>query len=331
MKAAVIAAALAGLALAAGLIVYFGADAVLAALASAGWQGLVLITLAHFASVFLCSLGWNAVLAAPLATPVRVVLWARYVRDSLGNLIGLIPATGEIAAARELTFHGVRPVAAAASTIVDMTAELISQVIFTIAGVGVLLARGADREVMLALLAALALAALAILGFFIAQRRGLLRLLETLSEKLGFAAQWASFADEHSLHDAVAAIYAQRWRMPASVALHVAAWAVAAFETWLALYVMAQPVSFADALALESVVFAARTAAFFLPWAAGVQEGGYVIVGGLLGVPPETALALSVLKRARELIAGAPGMIAWQFVEGRRLARTPAKKKRAAP
>lgn len=331
MKSAVIAAALAGLALAAALVVYYGAGAVAGALETAGWRGLALITLAHMASVFLCSLGWNAVLATPLAKPVRVVLWARYVRDSLGNLIGIIPATGEIAAARELTFHSVRPVVAAASTIVDMTAELLSQVIFTVAGVGVLLARGADPNVTLALIAALTLAAIAILGFFIAQRRGLLRLLESLPDRLGFGGEWASFADEHSLHDAVTAIYAQGWRMPASVALHVAAWGVAAFETWLALYVMARPVSFADALALESVVFAARTAAFFMPWAAGVQEGGYVIVGGLLGVPPETALALSVLKRARELISGAPGMIAWQIVESRRLARKPSKKEQALP
>lgn len=330
MKATVMIAALAGVALAALLVVYYGADAVFAAIATAGWQGLLLIMLAHLVSVIFCSLAWNAVLHAPLDKPLRVVLWARYVRDSLGNLIGLIPATGEIAAARELTMHGVRPIAAAASTIVDMTAELLSQVIFTVAGVAVLVARGADRTVTLALLAALALTAVAILGFFIAQRRGLLHFLESLPDRLGFGAQWSSFADEHSLHDAVAAIYAQGWRMPASVALHAAAWVFAALETWVALDVMGRPISFADALALESVVFAARTAAFFMPWAAGVQEGGYVLVGGLLGVPPETALALSVLKRARELIAGAPGILAWQILEARRMARA-SKKEVTAP
>lgn len=330
MKPAHMAAALFGLVVAAALIVHFGADAVGSAITAVGWHGLALVSLAHFASLVLCGLAWSAVLASPVAKRRRIFLWARYVRDSLGNLVGIIPATGEIAAARELTFFGVGPADAAASAIVDMTAELLSQVLFTVAGLAILLWIGVDAGVAKALVAGVGLAAAAVVGFFLAQRHGLLRLLETLPEKLGFATQWAAFSDQQSLHDAVAAVYAAPWRLPASIGLHLAGWGFAALETWIVLRLMQSPVSLAEAMALESLVFAARTSAFFVPWAAGVQEGGYVIVGGLLGLPPSTALALSVLKRAREILFGAPGLLAWQLVESRRLARRRARKETTA-
>lgn len=321
MKRAHIVAVLGGLVLAAALIVYFGADAVGRAISAAGWRGLAVICLAHVASLILCALAWRMVLLVPLARANLVLLWARYVRDSVGNLIGLIPATGEIAAARELTLAGVRPVVAAASTIVDMTAELLSQVLFTVAGLAVILARGVDGPVSSALIAGIGLAAVAVLGFLYAQQRGLFRFIETLPERLGFSEAWGTFSDEGTLHVAVVAIHTETWRLPASTLLHLLAWGFAALETYLALRLMGYAVTLPEALALESLVFAARTAAFIVPWAAGIQEGGYVLIGGLLGLPASASLALSVLKRAREVVFGAPGLIAWQLAESRRFAR----------
>ena len=53
--------------------------------------------------------------------------------------------------------------------------------------------------------------------------------------------------------------------------------------------------------------------AFAVPGALGVQEGGYVMLGRVVGLGPETALALSLAKRVRELVLGVPGLIAWQL------------------
>src|SRR5712692_3870586 len=57
----------------------------------------------------------------------------------------------------------------------------------------------------------------------------------------------------------------------------------------------------------------------------GVQESGYVLVGNLLGIPGETAFALSLIARVRELGFGIPGLIGWQLIEGRRLLRARAE------
>ena len=74
-------------------------------------------------------------------------------------------------------------------------------------------------------------------------------------------------------------------------------------------------VSWSDALLLESVGQAIRGAAFAIPGALGVQEGGYLLLASLVGLPPGTGLALSLAKRARELMLGLPGLLYLHWYE----------------
>ena len=60
---------------------------------------------------------------------------------------------------------------------------------------------------------------------------------------------------------------------------------------------------------LESVGQAIRGAAFAIPGALGVQEGGYLLLASAVGLPSETGLALALAKRARELLLGVPGLL----------------------
>jgi hypothetical protein len=39
----------------------------------------------------------------------------------------------------------------------------------------------------------------------------------------------------------------------------------------------------------------------------------------IFGIPPEQAIALSLVKRAADLVLGVPGLIGWQMLEWRRL------------
>jgi hypothetical protein len=66
---------------------------------------------------------------------------------------------------------------------------------------------------------------------------------------------------------------------------------------------------------IESLAQAVRSVAFFVPGAVGVQEGGFVVVGALFGVPSDAALSISLTKRIRELGLGLPGLAAWQLQE----------------
>jgi hypothetical protein len=52
-----------------------------------------------------------------------------------------------------------------------------------------------------------------------------------------------------------------------------------------------------------------------------VQEGAYVLLGAGFGLTPEMSLALSLLKRARDLAIGLPAIAIWQAIESNRLWR----------
>jgi NTE family protein len=83
-----------------------------------------------------------------------------------------------------------------------------------------------------------------------------------------------------------------------------------AVETWIALWLIGVPVSPIEAVILESLTQALRAAAFPVPSALGVQEGGFTVLGALFGIPPAAALALSFVKRVPDLAIGLPGLLA---------------------
>ena len=94
---------------------------------------------------------------------------------------------------------------------------------------------------------------------------------------------------------------------------------------------MGHPVSIGEALVIESLTQAVRARAFMIPSALGAQEAGLILLCGIFGVPPDQALALSLIKRAADVVVGVPGLVALQILEGGRLAATMrAAKQRAA-
>jgi uncharacterized membrane protein YbhN (UPF0104 family) len=103
--------------------------------------------------------------------------------------------------------------------------------------------------------------------------------------------------------------------------LHFACWILSAVEVWIALRLAGAPLGFSTVLVIESLLYAIRTVAFAIPNAVGVQEGAYVLIGAAFGLTPEMALAISLLKRARDLTIGLPALGTWQLAEGGRLWR----------
>jgi uncharacterized membrane protein YbhN (UPF0104 family) len=147
----------------------------------------------------------------------------------------------------------------------------------------------------------------------------MLRLVEAVARRMGtvFPALPADAA--HGLHAELIRLETDHAGLLRSTALHLLAWLLGVGETWLVLAAMGHPVGAGGAFVVESLGMAARSAGFLVPGALGVQEGGFVLVGSLIGLPPDAAIALSMVKRARELLVGVPGLLAWQWLEGARL------------
>ena len=52
-----------------------------------------------------------------------------------------------------------------------------------------------------------------------------------------------------------------------------------------------------------------------------------MLIGALVGLPADLALAVSLLKRARDLIKGVPALLQWQLIESREFRRTAADRR----
>src|SRR5262249_59380092 len=112
---------------------------------------------------------------------------------------------------------------------------------------------------------------------------------------------------------------------------HVVSGLPGAGEIWLALRFLGHPVGLARAIVIESLAESVRTAAFTVPGALGVQEGGFLVLGRLFGLTPDVALALSLAKRVREVALGVPGLVAWQLEGVSALVGAPGRAPRPPP
>jgi glycosyltransferase 2 family protein len=318
MKRTLIAGALLGLLLATGLIGYYGAPTIFQAAASVGW-GLVIVVFVRGVMIVGDGLAWRCLLPRSVPRPPLVFIGLRLIRESINGLLPAAQVGGDVAGARLLTFYGIGASLAAASVVVDVVLLVFTQFAFTVVGFGALVAIGADPTLVHWTGVGLLATALALGAFLLAQRFGLFLLVERVLLDVADRWRWPSLGGLANLHAAVQSIYRGKRGVLAASALHLAAWFVGAAEIWVALYFMGYPVGVIEALMLESLVQAVRGVVFPVPGALGAQEGGFVVLGALVGLGPEIALALSLVKRVPDLVFGLPGLLAWQVMEGRRL------------
>ena len=309
-----VALALAGVALAAGLVLWFDGDAVLAALAGVGWPGLALVLAWGALTCAVLAAAWALVLPGP---GYGVLLRGRAVRDAATTCLPFSPVGGYVLGARALTMQGVPWPRAGAGTVLDVGAELLAQLLFTVFGVAVLLLwqphAALAGPLAIGVAGAVALCALAYAG-----RRRIGQGLHVAGTRL--LGDWfGSAGGLTSMRGELTQLSTARGRLALAVLVHVAAWVLTGFGTWISLRLLGWPGDILPVLALEALLDAVIAAAFIVPAAAGVQEAGYVALGTIFGVGPELALGVSLLRRGRDLLLGAPVLALWHWAELRRL------------
>jgi uncharacterized membrane protein YbhN (UPF0104 family) len=162
----------------------------------------------------------------------------------------------------------------------------------------------------------------AIVILVVVQRAGALSFLVARAVRLSRRPGWEGIVEKASdLDGAIRALYARPARILAAGTLRLLGRLTASGEVWLAARLLGHPITIVDALLLRSFAIVARAIAFPVPGGLGVQEGSFVALGALIGMPPEVALATSLATRVRDIVSSVPGLIAWQYVEGRGLWR----------
>jgi putative membrane protein len=317
MKLVTIAAAIAGLALGTGIIAYFGFGHIVEALLSVGWGGFVTVCAIHLALFGVLGLAWYAVVPGPSAGPWTFI-WGRLIRDSGSEVLPLSQLGGFVMGARAAALAGLAMPMAFASTIVDVTLEVMAQIAYIVLGIALLARQAPQSDLLIPLGIGLVVAIAAIAGFVLVQHRGSVW-FERLAKRSASRFMPQAIAGGASVQSAIHAIYRYPRGLAFGFLLHLVAWIANGIEGYVALRFMGVPIGIGAVLAIESLLYAVRSAAFAIPNAVGVQEGAYVLLGGLFGLGPEIVLALSLLKRARDLVIGVPALLTWQAFESGRL------------
>jgi hypothetical protein len=129
-----------GLGLAVALVVIQGAGTIAETLASAGW-GILWICLFRLAPLGCAAIAWGLLIERPSRPPATFVFIARWIGESINNLLPVAQVGGDVIRVRLLTHQGVQASVAAASVIGDVTAGLLSELVLAAAGFVLLLER----------------------------------------------------------------------------------------------------------------------------------------------------------------------------------------------
>jgi putative membrane protein len=311
-----------GLAIAVALVAAHDPGQILHLLLDTGWWMAAVIVL-NVAQIVASGLAWGPVIDDPHRPGPLGLTFLRWVRVSTNALLPIVQAMGELIRAQLLVRRGVAKVTVIASLAADLGTEMASQIVFSLLGLAVLLllpheagASATHWAVVGTILGA------ALTGSFIAaQRWGLFKLVERMLPGLAAKVGWTSLGELSGLHETVVRLYRQPGRLWHSGLWHFASWLIGVLETWAALQALGVEAGLGEALVIESLGQAVRSAGFFIPGALGVQEGGYVLICALFGIPPDRAIALVLIRRIRDIILGVPGVIAWRWsVAARRAA-----------
>src|SRR5712691_5490544 len=312
----------AGDALFTGLLIRAGVSQVGAAVATAGW-GIAAVVAYHFlVPVFLDALAWWVLFPRSERPPLRKIYWMRWIGESVSTLVPSAAVGGDIVRARLAAISGSSVAIAAGTVLVDLTLGVFTQAAFTLLGVVLLVNATGQKNFVRPTLIGTVVGVAAVCGFYFVQRRGMFRFLARMIAKIANSPEWHSLVQSgETLDETIRSLYARRHAVIACCGWTILSLVLNSGEILIALWALNLHATVVNAIILQSMALTIRSVAFPIPGGLGVQESGYVLVGNLLGIPGETAFALSLIARVRELGFGIPGLIGWQLIEGRRLLR----------
>lgn len=302
-------------------------------LASSDWR---LLLVAGFAvpNLLLATASWRLLFPPRQSPRFGIAFAALWIGTSVNVLLPVAGVGGEIVRARLLARWGSKTRDAVASVVVDKTVQVATLPLLALVGIAALFAAvdgdgllrdGSDPGIgpatLGAALAGVALLALAIALVILAQRSGGVSFLAAWAARLARTRRWEGLVERAGdLDGAIRALY-RPGRILASCALRLLGRLALTGEVWLAARLLGYPITFIEAIALKSLATVAGGLAFPVPAGLGVQEGTFVVLGTLVGLPPEAALATSLATRVREVLVSLPGLLVWEYLEGRALWR----------
>lgn len=255
------------------------------------------------------ALGWYLAFHTPRpAATWHELLAARIAGDAINYLTPTAGLGGELVRAQ--WFANRTPLAERAAAVgVAKLTQLAGQILFIAIGLAVVMAQTAwpasiRHSVVISLIGFCVL----FVAFLVAQRRGLLRPLITIVDRIQSIRPETRQRIEEIDAEIVRLHREARCALAGSTVAFFIGWALGLLECAVILWALDIPVTFERLLAIEVLSILIDGLLFFVPAKAGTAEGGKVLIFTLLGLDPAKGLSFGLLRRVRELSWAAVGL-----------------------
>jgi uncharacterized protein (TIRG00374 family) len=302
-----------------GVLLYrVGTDPILETLRRLTWWQFVLVCLPYAAVTAVDTLGWRFAFARDRA-PFWRLLGARLAGEAL-NVVTAVGAVGGEAAKAWLVRRDVTYEESVPSIIIAKTTITMAQALFLVIGLLVAwLALPLTSDLLGAMLWLLVIEVAAVGGFFGFQVSGLVARGGRLLKLVGVV---DDTAHAETLDRTLRDYYRTRWRrLVLSLGFHLLGWLLGALEALVMLWALDVKASLATATAIEALGSGVRFATFLVPASLGPFEAANAVIFAALGFGVGAGLAFSLVRRARQVVWIAIGIVVLVLM---RWSRTPA-------
>lgn len=314
-----------GLSILAVLIAWQGLAEVLNVLTEGGWL-LLTLPLIWLPSFIIQVYGWNFLFPVKRIPPFKELFLSLWMGRAINTLLPVATIGGEIAKARLLILWKRDGIDASASVMVDKAVQALALVPWAIIGTCLMLYLAMDNKLAMYIAFGTFVLCLNVIGFMFLQRKGMFGLSAKLIGKFTSSDKWGQITNNaHQVDDVVRSLYSDKKRFSLSVFWRTVGLILSTAEVWLACYLLGFPISILEAIMLKSLTQIITDIAFVIPNGYGVQEGGFILIGSLVGLSPEVGLAVSLAIRIRELVFDLPGLMLWHHIEVRYLLKKKAQ------
>ena len=306
-----------------GLIAWQGVGDISELILASSWP-ILWVPLAWSPTIFLGALTWRLLFEPEQEPPYKKIFMALWMGRAINTLLPVASIGGEVVKARMLILWGHPKAEASASVVVDKTVQVFGLIIWGLIGALLLVHYSIDQDLVAAALIGFFILGAGTAGFVLVQKAGIVRAAVNSAHIITKSDYFGDMKDGADQVDTcVRNCYSRPWRLTQSIFWRVLTLLLQSAEVWVAAYVLGHPISIMEAIFLKSLTSTLSDIAFIIPNAYGIQEGAFVVLGAMIGLPAELMLAISLSIRIRELIIDVPGLVIWQHAEGRHFFKKP--------
>jgi putative membrane protein len=308
-----------GLVLLLGLFLWKGTMDSIYLLIDSGWS-LLLLPVIWFPSLLPATEGWRRLFGNHPPPGFYNAFIATWIGRAVNNLLPVASIGGEMIKARLLHQWGISGLDAIASVMVDKISQALALILWGMVGVGTLLMISTDTRLAYYASGGFAVLTVCVLTFAILQTKGFFGFMANLGGKFTNNQAWKEFSiNAGEIDERIREIYRSKGKLFSAILLRTFSLAIQTGEVWLACYLLNFPIGLVEAIMLKSLTSTLTEIAFIIPNGYGIQEGAFILVGAIIGIPPDIALVLSLAIRIRDFIFDPAGLIALHHFEAKNI------------